>query len=337
MLRKLTLFTLLLSSLFLVACGEPAEREAKYVERAKAFYEKGDYERATIELSNAQQINPEGIESTYYQGLIKEAEGDLSGALWRFQTVYERDPTHLRAVLKIGNIFLITNMLDDAQEMAERASEIAPGDADLGALKAGIALRRENTDEAKDLAEAVLANDPAHIAAAGILARIFSDRGETGRALQVLDSAIQLNPENQNLRRVKILLHLENGDLPSAEKVYFELFALAPEFLDYRKELVRHYIAYGRLDDGEMLLRNLVAEFPTEIEPKQLLVDFLLNQRSFSAAEQEMLNFLAEDPENDELRLDLAGIYSAQGLRDKAEAVYLDVLQGAGSDKAVVL
>lgn len=335
--RKLTFFVLLLSSLFLVACGEPAEREAKYVERARVLFEKGDYEKALIALINAQQIVPAGIESTYYQGLIAEAEGDLSGALSKFQKVYERDSTHLRAMLKIGNIYLITNMLDLAEDMADQALVIAPDNADLGALRAGIALRRENRLEAQKLAEAVLAAHPAHIAAAGILARILSDRGDVGDALKVLETAIRLNPKNQNLRRVKILLHLENGDLPAAEKLYHELFALAPDFFDYRKELVRQYIAYGQLDDGEEVLRDLIAEFPTDIKPKQLLVDFLLNQRSFAAAEQEMLTFLAEDPENNDLRLDLAGIYVTHGQLDKAEMVYRDVLQSAASDKHVVL
>ena len=335
--RRLTILLLIFSSLALAACGEPAEREAKYVARGKALYEKGDYEHAMLELKNALQINPEGVEPVYYQGLISEAQGDLSTALYRFQKVYELDNRHIRAILKIGNIYLITNALDEAEAMADKAAEIEPDNGDLGALKAGIALRRENMKEAQALAEAVLKKDPAHVAAAGILARILSDQGHVDQALDVLNTAIRLNPENQNLRRVKILLRLENGDLASAEKVYFELFALAPEFFDYRKELVRQYIAYGRLDDGEKLLRDLVAEFPQNIEPKRLLVDFLLNQRSFAVAEQQMLNFLAEDPENDDLRIDLAGIYVAQGLPDKAETVYREILRDGGSDKHLVL
>ena len=326
MFRKLTFLIVAITGLALVACSEPAEREAKYVDRGKMLFEDGNYEKAELEFRNALQINPMGSESRFHLGLIDEIEGKLPKALKKFKRVHQQDPAHVGAIIKLGNIYLITNNLGFASDMAKEAAAIEPGSADLHALRAGISLRRGEIEESAAEAKAALAKNPAHVAAAGVLARVHSDRGETKEAIAILDTAINLNQENQNLRRVKILLHLENGDLASAEMIYLELFELAPDFFDYRKELVRQYIAHERLDDGENLLRNLVAEFPSDNEPKKLLVDYLLNQRSFKAAESELMGYVAIDPENDDLLIILAGIYQAEGLTDKAVIVYQDIL-----------
>jgi len=56
--------------LALAACGGPEEKRAKFFERAKGFYEKGDWVKARLEVKNALQIDPKFAEGYQLLGQI---------------------------------------------------------------------------------------------------------------------------------------------------------------------------------------------------------------------------------------------------------------------------
>jgi len=47
----------------LISCGGPEEKKAKFFNRARALFDKGDFVKARLELKNALQIDPEYADS----------------------------------------------------------------------------------------------------------------------------------------------------------------------------------------------------------------------------------------------------------------------------------
>ena len=94
-------------SVLLIGCEGPEEREAAYLERGKALFDEGKFEKARLELKNARQINPLGVETLYYLGLVDEMQGDWRRAFLAFTRVTKQDPTHLGATVKLGKIYLL--------------------------------------------------------------------------------------------------------------------------------------------------------------------------------------------------------------------------------------
>ncbi len=74
-------------SVLLIGCEGPEEREAAYLERGKALFGEGKYEKARLELKNARQINPLGVETLYYLGLIDDVQGNWRRAFVAFTKV----------------------------------------------------------------------------------------------------------------------------------------------------------------------------------------------------------------------------------------------------------
>ena len=87
--RVLALVTAVALALVLTACGDANDREAKYIKRGIALFDKGDYEKAKLEFKNAAQIKPTDPEVRYRLGLVDEAQGDLRNAFVNFSIFVE--------------------------------------------------------------------------------------------------------------------------------------------------------------------------------------------------------------------------------------------------------
>ena len=316
-------------ALFLVACDGPEEREAAYLERGRARFEEGNYVKAGLEFKNALQINPAGLEAVYYQGLIAEKQANWVKALVRFRQVTQQQPDHVGANLGLGKYFFLAGFLDRALEKADAVSRIEPENAAAHALRGAIYLRRNRLSEAKSEAEAALSVDPANTQAAIVLATAYSQEEKQAEAIKALDDGIRLNPGNTPLHLLKIEIHLGQKKIEQVEAIYHELFGLEPENGGYRVRLAKLYIALNRLDDAEQLLRDAIATLGDE--GRVILIEFLASRRSFSVAERELRGFIEQAPDNHVLRFRFADLYTEHDLSDRAEAVFLEIIDRDGT------
>ncbi|MGB7949410.1 MAG: tetratricopeptide repeat protein [Candidatus Binatia bacterium] len=124
--KHLRIGAMLIALFILVTCGGAEEREQKYLERGKDFYEHGDYVKASLEFKNALQINPKGIDALFYLGLIDEKQGEFRTAFSKFNMVVSRKPDHIDAHLKLGNYYLLAGKIEDAVQHAETAKKLDP-------------------------------------------------------------------------------------------------------------------------------------------------------------------------------------------------------------------
>ena len=138
------------------ACDDPADRAEKYIERGKNFYEAGDYTRARLEFRNALQIDPNRVEPLYYLGAIYDANGDLKNAYNRFVLVVDKDPKHIRALIKLGHYLLLGNQPDGAMEKATAVLELENDNAEANALRSAIFLRRGELTLAEQASKAAI-------------------------------------------------------------------------------------------------------------------------------------------------------------------------------------
>jgi tetratricopeptide (TPR) repeat protein len=312
------------------ACGGSEEREAKYLERGKALFERQELAKARIEFRNALKINPTGVEARYYVALIDEREGNWQKAFTNLQRVVQQKPDHLEARIKLGHIFVLSGNLDKAAEQAKVASGLAPDNTEVLALQGAIELRNGNLPEAKALALRALAVDPKSVTVASLLAGINQRSGDSQAALASLAQGIENNPENVALHLMKLKLHLDQKNLREAEKAYRELFALQPEEYSYRKALAQLYVSEGRIDAGEQVLREAIAQGIGGTETKLDLVDLLTERKSIEAALTELARLIDEDPGEFALGFRLAELQARNNALDKSEATLRDIVERDG-------
>ena len=314
-------------SVLLIGCEGPEEREAAYLERGKALFDEGKYEKARLELKNARQINPLTVETLYYLGRIDEIQGNWRRAFVAFTKVTQQDSTHRGATVTLGRFSLLAGDLEQALEKAESVIVRTPEYAAAHALRGAVYLRRDQLSDAKSEAEEALALDPGNINALTVLAGTYRKLTKHAEAIEVLRSGIERHPQSTSLRLLKIALHLEKNETAEIEALFRELFPLDPDNALYRITLAKLYISWDRPDDAEKLLRDAIAAAPEDDESKLLLVDFLTNQRGFEVAERELTGFVNQWPENFAFRFGLADLYTKNEFRERAEAIFREIVE----------
>ena len=139
--KRISLCTLAILLLTAAICGCPSNKvkKARHLSRADAYVAQQDYKSAVIELKNAIQLDPKDADLPYRLGEVymKMNEGKLAARA--YGDAIDLDPDHLRAHLKIGQIFLATrNLLAARKSRAKFIIEKEPSNIQAYLLLAGV-------------------------------------------------------------------------------------------------------------------------------------------------------------------------------------------------------
>ena len=311
--------------IFVAACDNPEQTEARYFERGKSFLEEGQYEKARLEFLNAYQINPTNAETIYHIGLTAEARQKWREAFVAYSKVEIQSPKHVGAMIRLGRIYMFSGDFNQASHYAERVLEINSDNIEALALRGAAYLLKDDLVNAEADALSALRLAPGNVAATTVLASVYRKQSKLEDALQVIDEGVDAHPGEASLHLLRASLQLEAGQKSGAEQTFLGLIERQPRELAYQIALVKLYLNWDRKEDAERLLREAIELAPEENEPKLLLADFLANQKSFEDAEKELNAFIKVAPENFPLRFALATLYDRKDFREKAKLVFEEI------------
>jgi len=173
--------------------GIPLDRLAQSDTAAAASAESG---REAARLNNA--------------GVLREREGDLPGALRRYQLALELDPSFVTAWVNAGNVHLKLADPDEAERCYRTALELDPDQPRaLNNLAWSYLVRGERVSEAAGLLERAIASDPErrwlYLDSLG-WARYRE--GKTDEAIALLSEALSATPDTEDALRAEAHYHL---------------------------------------------------------------------------------------------------------------------------------
>jgi predicted Zn-dependent protease len=311
---------LVLAALLLGACGDPQEKQARYLAEGKALFEKGDYAGAQVQFRNVVQLNPKSADALVHLAQIAEKQGDPQAAYRSYQRVVEEQLDNVLAQAKLGQFYVVSRDLPRARAQAELAHRLDPEHPELLLLRALIALEAGDLAEADARTAAVLAKDPGKIDAAALLARIRERSGGIDAALAAFDQTLTRQPKDVTLRtfKVQMLERANRGD--QAVAVYREMIAIEPAVYVHRAGLSRLLYRIGAKADAEQEVRQAIAERIGTTAAKLGLIDLLLSENRTDDAEAELKRMIEATPDEHALRFRLAELYARLQKLDPAEA-----------------
>lgn len=321
----------------LAACGKSEERVAGYMQKAQAYYEKGDYVNARLEARNAVQIQPKNAKANYLLALIAEKRREFRPMIQGLRLAVESDPNMVAARVKLGTLYFFGQVFPQAAEQAKAATALAPEDPGVRLLNARVLLHDKDVAGAIKELDAILAKAPDDLEALALRAAA-EETSKPGGGLKILDQSIaRLNPEkSKSLREVRISVLAQANRKEDIEKGFQDLIRDFPKDEKFRYQLAGFYAREGRVDEAETLLRNVVAQVPGDVTSRLSLAQFLAETRSPALAEQTLEAFVAEEPDKPELRVALGGLYEANGKPDAALAVYEEAAKQSPESEAGV-
>jgi cellulose synthase operon protein C len=210
----------------LLGCSTPAEKANAYYEKGLALMAQGDLLKARIELQNALQIRPDLAGAWFALAQIAEQQGDWDKLFGLLNKVVDYDPRHLEAQIKLGRLLLAAGRLDKAQATSDAAFALAPENAEVLGLRAGVLYKRDDVAGAVLQANAALVLNPDNIDALVVLATERLAANDAESAVQYLDRGLRGNEKNIALQLIKVQAFDALAKTDSAEAVFRRLIAL---------------------------------------------------------------------------------------------------------------
>ena len=254
-----------------LGCSSSEEVLARHLERAQAYQESGQVDKALIELKSALKLAPQSADTNLKIAMLHEQYEKYEEALFYFEEALRLDPAGEEAALGVGRLLRFQDT-DRADELVTKVLERNPGSARAHVLRSDIQLVRN--DVAGALASALTAAelDPesARVALQVAMARkaVIADQRQKqqpddpkvfAEADAAFVRAIALAEKEPfwlvraAIERARLLVSWK-GHAPEQQQVYRDAFAALKEYPELARRIAEAAATHARsAQDQEFL------------------------------------------------------------------------------------
>ncbi|MBL4762188.1 MAG: tetratricopeptide repeat protein [Gammaproteobacteria bacterium] len=325
--KNVTLALLMAVALIsLPACSTPEEKAVEYIDSGAVLFAEGKLRKAEIEYKNALQINQNLVAAWFGLAQIHERKQEWRKTYNVLNKIKELDPKHVDGRVKLGQILLASNQLDQALLDAKDILMLAPNDARAHSLMAAVQYRLDNHDGARLEVDKALKIDANNSEAQLVLARIHISQKNYDNAHKVLDKAIKATPDNISMYLMKIQAFKETQNLEGIESIYLRLSEMFPEKLAYQHSLASFYGKNNKIDKAESVYRKIVADNPDNVDEHLRFVGFTNQHRSIEKSIALLNDYIKQDSGEFRYKFALGLLYERNESMDKAMAIYREII-----------
>lgn len=323
-----------------VACGSSVDTASAYIDSGKELLADGKPEKARVEFKNAIQIDPKVSESYYQLALLDEKAKRWKSMFANLSQAEKLDAKHYDAVIKLGQLFLLSGNFDEALTRANRVITEDANNPKAWVLRSSIELKRENYGLAiKDVNHALsLAVD--NTEAVSLKAIVLNKQGEAKQALALLTSQLDKTPNDLPLTMIKLSILEEQKDYAAMEVVYEALRTKHAAETWVSVSLAKLYNMQGKYLKAKEVLESFVEAQPANKEAKLLLVS-LVQTKEPELAVTLLDGFIRADATAFDLRFKKIGLLISRGQTAAAiadlEAISQQANAGESANKANVM
>lgn len=266
---------IILSFFLLAACNSPEETAESHLQKGKELFDKGEYDKAILELKTSSQSSDQRAETYYYMALLDEKGNNFKSMRENLLKTIERDPNNLEARQKLGKVHLLFGDLEKALEQADFILGVNPSNEEAKLLKASVYVRQDKKDQALLIIDEVLDANPGNIDALSLKAALFFQENQLDQALAITDSALEKDEKNLPLRLFRVKVNAKKNNIDAVIEEYKKIIVFYPDSNNFKLSLASIYSMADKLQEAEALLRDMVAKSPDKLESYIVLLEFL--------------------------------------------------------------
>lgn len=238
--------------------GPDAEKARQHNERAKKFFETGEYSQAEVEVREAIKLAPNWAALHDNLGTICSEQNKFQEALIHYVDALRIDPESPTVTYNLG-YFLLQTGLDTAQFFLEKTLEREPIYPDARRALGDLFMDRGENSKAISAFARAIEQNPKDTRARFRLSDLFWEQGDYHESAQQLQSILQYTPDDpvawHNLGLIAIVLK----DGPLAEDSLCRAIELDPSYLLAHYHLACFYAENFQLEQALYCLDKAVA------------------------------------------------------------------------------
>lgn len=304
--------------LLLVSGCDKEEDSKKHLQKGVEYINKGEYEKAKLEIKSSTQSGKDTAETYYYMALLDEKNRHFREMKGNLLKTIELAPNYIDARLKLGKVQLLFGETDDAMEQATFVLKDTGNNKEALLLKASVLIRQKKQPEALIIINDILKEKPDETEALSLKALIYMENEDFTKALALLDAAKKSDVNNIGLDFFKIQIDAKTKNIEAVLVDYEKLIAAHPENQEFKITLAKIYLQTGKEKQAEELLQGLIESEPNNVQLKLLLLDFL-SATAKEKVDKQFKQFTDHHKDQPRMLLDLANWMIARGNFNVAE------------------
>lgn len=328
--NRMALFgALALSSVALTACDSAEDRLAKHLENGQELVQNGELEKAVVEFRNSLSIDADSVPAHLGMAEIYETQRNYPAMVAHLNKVVEIDPQNAVALIKLGQIMMLSGQLDQALENANAAIAVAPENVEALVLKAGISLRLDNVEAALELAKQAIALDPNNATAHAVLIGERMKAKDLEGALVIADDITARAPGDLGVALVKLQVLEQRQDNDAIGAYLKDLVSRFPDQISLRSALAQWHVRRNEMAEAEEQLRAISAARPDDSDAAIRVAQFILQERGKDEARKELERLIGERKNKAPFQIALAQLDNDEGKTAEARAYLEGAVQEA--------
>ena len=262
---------------------------------------------------NALKLNDGFVPAHFEMAKLYEREQNFQGALAHLNWIIEFEPGHVGARVKLAQIMMLGDRLDEAETHIAAALKAAPQDPEVLATKGGIALRQGDVAGALSAARAALEADPGNVNAGMVLVGERIGAGDLERALELVDSYLIGDEKNVALNLTKLQLLQNLGDETAVEMHLLRLTEIFPDRPQFRTLLAQYYDLQGDTAAAQAQMRAIAEADPSNAAAALDVARFLIRTEGVEAGRAELERLIAPAEDKFPFQMALAQLDQVNG------------------------
>ncbi|MFZ2451938.1 MAG: tetratricopeptide repeat protein [Methylovulum miyakonense] len=312
-------------ALFLAEGCDNKEDGKKHLEKGIEYLNKGEYEKAKLELETSSQSDKDTAQTYYYLALLDEKNLKYKEMKENLTKTVELAPKHVEARIKLGNVLLLLSEPVKAQEQADYVLKEDGQNMKARILKASAFISQKKVPEALAILDDILVKNPLDTDALSLKALVSMQKNDLPMAKELIEAAIKTDQKNLALQLLKIQIHAKEKDFDAVIADYRQLIVLYPENKDFKVMLAKIYAQLDKKKEAEDLLRQLIAQVPDDIRAKILLLDFL-SVLSTEKVSGQFHQYVEQYKNQPKILLELANWMTARKQFEEANKIFNQVI-----------
>ena len=322
-------------SLIFTACSSSSDKAENYLISGKEFYEKQQFDKASIQLKNALQLDNKLTEAFYYLALIEERNQNWQGMFANLDQVIKNDPNHWEARLKLAKLKLLSGQTEEASEDVAIVLNQLPDNVDGLTIKGAILLKQGDKTAAQALADQALALAPNSTDAISLQVAIHISNDDKPSALNLIDQKLIVKPNEPSLHLLKLQIVDSLNDKVALEQTYHALVKQFPDNLDYQFAFAKFYSEIERDEEAEAILTQVINNHPDNEMAKLIYIDYL-SQKSPQSAIAKARAYIDQKLGSGDIELRLARLLINEQQLSEAEKTLNQLIEKSNNNKAVL-
>jgi Tfp pilus assembly protein PilF len=307
--RFFTGVVLLLAVMITVSCGGPEQKKAKFYNRGKALYEKGEYAKAKLEFQNAIQIDIKYADAYYMLGMAALKSGEPGKALGSFSKAIELDPANGGAQIQMGWFLLGSGKPDEAMEKVNLVLNKDPKHEDALILKGAVLLKKKDNDGARRFLESVVGRDVHKPDGYLLLTAVYAAQGDAKNVERVLLDGITANRKAVPLYFALAELYMKQKRVDDAVSQIQKVIELEPDVHQHRLGLAAIYWQSGREPQAKDVLKSFVQADPRKEDRWIEAAQFYISRNKPGDGEEQLKEGIRQNEKSFNIRFALSGLY----------------------------